>query len=557
MSSDQRPYDAYLSYNAVDETWVQEYLLPRLEADGVRVVTEDDFVVGVPRVKEIERAIRGSRCTVIVLTPEWLEDAWNDHELIISQTLDPAARKRKLIPVVLRPVAAPLVLKPLVKLDLTDERKWPKNTKKLAKAIFYKAEFERPPIYPIEKTWAEHWWEWWRWLRRYRERVLAGAAAVLALWAVLFTLLGWWPFHERMVWEAENLEAYRAVAIANTGSSLVVGRENHENGCEIIPKGLWYRPLPDGTWQESDVGDLLCIEERTPPALANIPALAASPDQRGLVFALTSHKGILVSTDGGATFQPHPPPYPRFGDNNLPAFLAVDAGMTPDLWVGTWAGGLWRVNEAGWVRMDGGGEPGCQNLPEVTVRSILVSDNRLLIGTDQQGLWFSADNGQTCRRVFDDAGRYEITKIVEVSSSTHQRYLLAVRDWAVDNASDAPLRYLYDLCPRPDSCTKTPWNREELWAGSRPIMDVFVQENTSGQIRWYLANSVGGQVWTGGLHANSAIKMPGITRCLPDCDMQFAADGDVPYLLAAEPSGIWPGRVYQFRQGPWWRRIWP
>ena len=383
---------------------------------------------------------------------------------------------------------------------------------------------------------------------------------MVALLIVLLMLLEWPPFQRRFVWVADTgLDARRGVSLANSDTSLIVGAENWQEGCEIVPKGLWYRALPDGVWQESEVGNLLCIEDRDHAALSNIPALGVSPDLPGWVYALTSHKGILMSTNGGATFQAHPAPYPDFQENNLPFILSVGTGPQPDLWVGTQGAGLWRVTEQRWERMDGRGERGCQGLPSVSVRSLLASDVRILIGTDQQGLWLSEDHGQTCQRVLDDAGRFEITRIVELEAPTHKRYLVAVRNRQVDNLGNAPAWSLRDLCPRPESCAQTPWKWEPtpLWSGWRTINDVFAQQDEAGELAWFLASELLGQVWTGSLQPGSSNKLGSINRCLPACDMQFAPGGHVPYLLAAEPGGRWAGRVYRYEQGAWWRQIWP
>lgn len=403
------------------------------------------------------------------------------------------------------------------------------------------------------------WFRLRRAARVYRRFTWAGIGMVTLL-IILLMLLEWPPFQRRFVWVADTgLDARRGVSLANSGTSLIVGAENWQEGCEIIPKGLWYRALPDGVWRESEVGNLLCIEDRDTAALANIPALGVSPDLPGRVYALTSHKGILVSTNGGATFQAHPAPYPDFQENNLPFILSVGTGPQPDLWVGTQGAGLWRVTEQRWESMDGRGEQGCQGLPSVTVRSLLASDARVLIGTDQQGLWLSEDHGQTCQRVLDDAGRFEITRIVELEAPTHQRYLVAMRNRQVDNLGNDSAWSLRDLCPRPESCAQRPWKWEPtpLWLGGTPIIDVFAQQDESGELAWFLVSERLGQVWTGSLQPGSSNKLGSINRCLPACDMQFAPDGHVPYLLAAEPGGRWAGRVYHYEQGAWWRQIWP
>ena len=140
-----------------------------------------------------------------------------------------------------------------------------------------------------------NWLGWKRWLRRYGWRVFWGAMTVLALWTALFTLLGIPPFHQRQVWVRENLKAEEAISFHNTGASLLVGSRNPNLGCRP-PKGLWYRMLDSDIWQESDVDDdILCIEDFDRGASwSAILSLASTADT---VYALTSHSGILVSSD--------------------------------------------------------------------------------------------------------------------------------------------------------------------------------------------------------------------------------------------------------------------
>jgi hypothetical protein len=548
------PYDAFISYDPADEEWVLTWLLPRLETAGVRVITSADFEAGAARALEIERAIRSSRCTVAILSPAWLQNHWATFEIVLAQTLSLDEIRRKLIPVLLEPCEVPLLLRHRVVLDLTRTALQESRVRKLAQDIVARSWVPPPALPRGRKDWQTFWPQLRRWLRRYRRRVLLTMTAAALVVLLLLMALQWPPFQPRQVWVADSgLAAPRAVAIVNTGVSLVVGAENRQQGCEIVPKGLWHRRLPDGAWQESDVGNWLCIEEREPPALANIPDLAAAPERPDRVYALTSHKGILQSDDGGAIFRPHPAVYPGFADNNLPFRLAA----TPDgiLWVAAEGQGLWRVTATAWERMDDRGEDGCRGLPAVSVRSLLAETRRLLIGTDQAGLWLSEDGGRTCRRVFDDEGRYEIYAIAAVPRSDPPRYLLAVRDWRDDRRPTT----LIDLCPRPDVCRETPWRAEpdSLLSSTDNVLSLFVPVSAAAGRRWFVIDSMG-RIWQGDLTQRQTVRLPGMPRCVVflGCEAEFAADDDVPYLLVSPLQGP-PGRVYTFAVGPWWRRLWP
>jgi tetratricopeptide (TPR) repeat protein len=120
-------YDAFISYAPADHAWVWDELLPRLERAGRCVlIDERDFIPGAPIPDEKERAVRQSRKTVMVLSPAYLESEWAEFDTLLAQTLDPAARKRQLIPVIHVPCRPGLRIRPLVSVDLTtnSEMQW-------------------------------------------------------------------------------------------------------------------------------------------------------------------------------------------------------------------------------------------------------------------------------------------------------------------------------------------------------------------------------------------------------------------------------------------------
>ncbi len=95
-------YDAFISYSQADAGWVWDWLLPRLKAASLRVcIDRDCFEPGAVKLNEIERAITESRRTLTVLSPDWVEDEWNEFESQLIHHRDPAARFRRLIPLLL------------------------------------------------------------------------------------------------------------------------------------------------------------------------------------------------------------------------------------------------------------------------------------------------------------------------------------------------------------------------------------------------------------------------------------------------------------------------
>ncbi len=121
--STQEPtaYDVFISYSSKDRTWVRKKLLARLEEAGLRVIIDyRDFQIGAPVVTEMERAVETSRKTLLVLTPAYLDSAWGEFENLMLQTLDPGARKRRLLPLLKERCDLPPRIQMLGYADFTD-----------------------------------------------------------------------------------------------------------------------------------------------------------------------------------------------------------------------------------------------------------------------------------------------------------------------------------------------------------------------------------------------------------------------------------------------------
>jgi len=119
---DRYRYDAYVSYAAADRSWVEERLVPRLEDAGRQVCLEDDLPPGGFEIEERSRAIAASRKTLVVVSSAYLAGRWSLLEEAVTAELDPAARKRRLIPVLHSEGELPLRIRPLVAVDLRQER---------------------------------------------------------------------------------------------------------------------------------------------------------------------------------------------------------------------------------------------------------------------------------------------------------------------------------------------------------------------------------------------------------------------------------------------------
>jgi len=128
MGEERYEYDVFVSHSRAERGWVRDELLPRLEGAGLRACLDwRDFRVGAPRAAEVERAATGSRRTLLVLTPAYLADEWAEFGDLLVQALDPAARERRLLPLLkARCDELPLRIRHLTYVNLADpqESEW-------------------------------------------------------------------------------------------------------------------------------------------------------------------------------------------------------------------------------------------------------------------------------------------------------------------------------------------------------------------------------------------------------------------------------------------------
>ncbi|MDH4137814.1 MAG: toll/interleukin-1 receptor domain-containing protein, partial [Anaerolineae bacterium] len=72
-----------------------------------------------PSLVNMERAVEDSRYTLVVLTPAWVESEWTEFESLLVGTADPAGRRRKLIPLMLKSCRPPSRIAMLTWVDFT------------------------------------------------------------------------------------------------------------------------------------------------------------------------------------------------------------------------------------------------------------------------------------------------------------------------------------------------------------------------------------------------------------------------------------------------------
>ena len=149
----QFPYDVFISYSSKDKDWVRGELLKRIEQAGLKAFIDfRDFRAGAPSIKECERGVLECRKTLLVLTPNYIESGWAEMENIMVQTLDPANRRLRLIPLLKADCQKPLRIAALTYVDFTDGADLDLAWRQLLTALGKPPEPE-PPKEPARDGW--------------------------------------------------------------------------------------------------------------------------------------------------------------------------------------------------------------------------------------------------------------------------------------------------------------------------------------------------------------------------------------------------------------------
>jgi tetratricopeptide (TPR) repeat protein len=129
-------FDVFISYSHLDVEWVRDWLLPRLEAAGLRVCIDSrDFAIGAPSLVNMENAAEHSRKTLLILTPRWLQSEWTKFESLLIQAEDPSGVQRRTLPLLLEKCQLPKRLAIFTHADFTDSTNWENELKRVIAAI--------------------------------------------------------------------------------------------------------------------------------------------------------------------------------------------------------------------------------------------------------------------------------------------------------------------------------------------------------------------------------------------------------------------------------------
>ena len=549
-------FDVFISHSPADREWVDAWLLPRLEQAGLSVCVDyRDFVTGTPRIQSIERAITSSRRTVAVLTPDWLASEWNAFEDLLVRSLDPAAVRRRRIPVKLKVCDLPQSLVALEGVDLTAERRWEQGIKRLQRDL--------QDVVPVAAPWRQDhaeplWTRWRRWLRRYRREVRRGAALGVLVALLTLMALALPPFQDRPGWRALSEEMPQAWRLARAGAVLLVSSQTDFSGCVPADNpGLWRSADQGATWTPIVVPSLKVERLDRQCDTAAFSDFAASPAQADRIYGATWEAGLLRSEDSGQTWQ-------RVGQEALSQRLrevAVDPLNSDVVIAAPTDKGLYRSQDGGsrWERLDASGacdteQEGAALPADLRVGALLFTAEALWVGSYTfpeppgvaDGLYVSHDRGSCWQRVDVGDGRSMVRFLAAVPGRPDEILSLTQDFRAVAGTPEETLWRIAEKGGR----------LQELWSADTLPKALFTDERAPND--WHVATDRGSVV-SGRIDRRQFAETPRLLPCALGnltktplvCWTALAADeqGPTPLLLAA-------GRVYHRDTVPWFRAIW-
>ena len=109
--------DIFISYAEADAEWTNTWLLPKLEAQGLRVISANDLLAGGARIEQIAQKAERCKHTLLVLSSDWVANQWETFTGLISHSTDPVGRQRRTIPLLRQVCEPPRSIARLVRAD--------------------------------------------------------------------------------------------------------------------------------------------------------------------------------------------------------------------------------------------------------------------------------------------------------------------------------------------------------------------------------------------------------------------------------------------------------
>src|SRR5688572_14907320 len=136
VAADAYTHDVFISYSHVDGQWVSGVLVAKLRDGGLNVLLDEtDFIPGASSIENMTNAVRQSRRTLVVLTPEWVSSDWTQFEALLTTQLDPSGRERRLIPIMRKPCKPPDWVGYRSYLDFVDDARVEHQIARLIRAL--------------------------------------------------------------------------------------------------------------------------------------------------------------------------------------------------------------------------------------------------------------------------------------------------------------------------------------------------------------------------------------------------------------------------------------
>lgn len=137
-NTNDRVYDIFVHFDPADEAWVREHLLPRLQQEKFYLVVWGEHAnAGESRLNNLERAVKQSYKTIIVLTQQWVDSKWGQYILDIVAASDPTGRLHgRLLPIRLKRCELPTNVYIRDYADATDSEGWQTELHRLVKQLW-------------------------------------------------------------------------------------------------------------------------------------------------------------------------------------------------------------------------------------------------------------------------------------------------------------------------------------------------------------------------------------------------------------------------------------
>lgn len=557
-------YDVYISHSDADadRTWVEEWLLPRLERAGLRVaVGFRDLKIGEPIAVGIPRLIRASRRTLVVLTPSAVASQWNEFETLLVSTLDPSAQKRQLLPLQLEPCELPARIAAL-KLHCADFRREQKRTAAyhaLENDIRDALDIPLPPS--VGKTFDRDAWRVW--LQRYRRETRRIAFALCVVGLALWMGLELPPFSQREGWQPiATFNTKEALHLTRLEDTLLISTEARTEKCASGDPGLWRSSDRGKTWAPVLRALLIEESEKTDRCIyAAISAFALSASSNVLYAATTA--GNFTNTVGVLRLSQQGTQWERLGlptlaGKNLSHIVVLERNTPAHLLVATGDSSppaehlFYRSRDDGatWEPLSKTqtcAPPRQADLYAVRPIKAMIAVNRTVYVGTREGLYASDDEGECWERVSGEATQFSYNALAAIPGTPNQ--ILAFADdqnQASDRDGCRATRFVWELDRARGRVT------QPLLCTALPISALYVDAASQ---TWYALNHGKGNMFRGTFES-PGVELPNITQCILDfCLADLTSDFTAGPPLVLVRGALWGTRIYRYDVGKWYNTL--